>query len=491
MGRLVIEKFDGGLNTRDSVNSLSIRETPEAINFRVEERGALGLRKGVFNFSDLPGDSGQKAHIFFSPTLNKWFCIRQKTSPANMTLYWKAADLSGSWTSLGNLLTDGNSGGAVSWADWPGTTPYMFLSIGHQNGGVWFYDGTTLTKEGGLTGGISSLQVWQNRLWGCGYFDTTTPGKFKTRLVASKIGDPTLWSPAAGGLQVEIRDKDAEPLMTMGIASGALIIFKRRSAYRVNNSDTGAYTTIDPAVGSKGYRSIISLHGGIYTWGEGGIYAWDGNGPGVNIGDKVKPTIEFNTSQEIAAGEYNGNAIFTYPENGSSVNNAYLEIDPVQGWIMKHKFPNSAKDDVHSLANKNEELWAAIRDGDDLVRMFWNTEGSDDNSIFSGTYRTPWIQPEGGRNCHLQKIEIGASIDYLGVQTTLKFRVYKNFDRSSYDEYDITAAALAGDAGDERENIVLQSLGHSKAFAFEFVTGTDGGKVTIRSLIIETTPIER
>lgn len=481
MRRLTIDDFSGGSNTRDSVNALELSETPEAINWTLDERGALRFRKGCQNLVALPSTGA--AYIFYSAALDKWLCNQ------NSAVYVRPGDLSGSWTDL--TLTSLGSG-AVAFIDFPGNPPKVVMV--NTTGGVYTYDGTTDTRVSSTVRG-SCVALWQNKAWVGGYPTSDANGN-PTSIFNCAAGDPATWGAAVN----QFRELNAAPVTALGVVGGGLLAFKKRSSYRVNNADTGAYTTIDGSAGSVAPTAVTSVGGVLYSWGADGLYAWDGVGPGRSVADRLRPVFtraipDLGGAPMIAAKPLADRVVFAYPTITSTRNNRLLEYEPDTGASAIHALAGyeeaGTEKALASLAVKEHSLYAAVTDGLDLFEMFSDTAGSDDGTVYAATYRTPWIQPENGKLCRLSRVELQALIGSAYATTTLKLRVFKDFDLSSYDEYDVSNDVRGGDSSDQQEVAVIQSLGHSRAFAFEFVAGTAAGEVTVRSLTLETTVLER
>jgi hypothetical protein len=184
-------------------------------------------------------------------------------------------------------------------------------------------------------------------------------------------------------------------------------------------------------------------------------------------------------------------ALFAYPSSAGGNNDRLLEYDPEHGWLMKHQLASSSQDEISSFASKEADLYAAVRDGDDLFKIFSETAGADDGTLYAGNnFRTPWLQPAAGKMVRILRAQI-EGLTVTGGTTTLKVRVYKDWDLSSYTEYDLSTDLRGGDANDQVETSIIRYSLHSRAFAFEFVAGTAVGAASVNSLSIETIMLER
>jgi hypothetical protein len=487
-----LDNFGGGLNERDSPSELAPSETPSSQNWTLDQFGALKLRKGATNVATLPGLTGANtpASIFYSAVLDKWFCARLNAVAGDLHLYRRAGDLTGAWTDLG-VLKAGIQGGAA-FVDFPGTTPKVVIvpyqiPDGGAIGGIWTYDGTTLTNAAATLSG-RAVALWQNKVWVAGYPASDAVGN-PTRLFWSNLGNPSTWTPATDF--VDIRDKDAQRLTGLGVAAGALIVFKKRSTYRVNDSTAGAYQTIDPAAGAIRHEGIVGLRGRLYSWGADSLYESNGIGPGVRVGDKARPTFMADPAASgdpfVVGSVVEDRLLYAYPVLGSGTgwNDRLLEYDAEHGWLAKHRLGLSSKEKMSSFATKEADLYAAIMDGDVIFKLNGATPGADDGTVYASSYKTPWLQPAGGKLTLIMRAVIEGLL-LTGGTNTLKVRVYRDWDESSFDEYDVSSVLRGASASiNQLADPFLQSYRRLRAVQFEFVGGTAAGDATVRSLNVD------
>jgi hypothetical protein len=493
--RIDLHDFSGGLNLLDSPNELKPNETPDATNFTLDERGAFKWRGGSLNLGSLPGTSGKPAFLYFSPLLGIYLCARE--SAGTLKLF---SGSPGTWTDRGTI----NSGvtAQAAFIDFPGNPAKVVITTDVNSGatkGTWTWDGTTLTNVA-IIGG-TALVLWQDRAVFAGYPTSDATGN-PTRFWASAPKDPTDWTNAGGAWSQDVREKDAAPLTALGVVGGALLVFKQRSAYRINDSATGAYTTIDPDHGCLGPLALAPARGRLYVWGMKTICEFDGAGRGLSIADKLDPlfarTIGFGAygspDSIPVASTWRGRVYFAYP-SGAGGNDRILEYDPEQQWFMRHQLAASGQNKISSFALGavgQLDLKAASQNGDMVFTLFTQTPGSDAGTSYASltNYRTPWLQLNGGGLARLRRARVQGLVG-TGTTTTLDCKVYKDWDRSSSDAYAIGADLRGGDASDDQEYVDLQALGHSQAFAFEFVPGTANGDVKIGGLVLTSEELER
>jgi hypothetical protein len=493
--------FKGGLNTRDSPNELALNETPASTQWTLDSRGALKLRGGCVNRIALPGDTQTPAFIFYSQVFDIWLCARK--SGANFVLFTRPGDLSGAWTSRGNLAVANPGSMEAAFVEFSGASPVIVITCaatGLSGGGTYTYAPTTLTSVSATIRG-NAIALWKNRVWITGYPVSDANGN-PTRLFATKVGDVTVFA-APDGLTVDIRDLDAEGLTGCGVTTGALWVFKNRSAYRVYDETDGSYSTVDPAAGCVGPRAVVPLRGKLFTWGQDGIYEWAGASPGKNIAGKVQPLFAYTlgnvdppTIAQICGGVIGDRLLYGYPVSAFVTNSHLLELDPANGWVMQHQIANSAQDEVTSFAtwqgplvNEAGILFGAIKDGDDLFSMFDGSPGKDDATAYTGSYKTPWLQPSRGKRFRVQRALIEGLLEW-NKTNTMQITARHDWSLGGGETYDITTPIRGASAVFEQMQTDLRSLGQQRAIQFEIQAGNALGTAELRSIGLDVSLIE-
>jgi hypothetical protein len=475
MPLLDLKDFSGGLNVRDSLEALGPSETPDALNMTLTTRGSVRMRNGAVQVATLPSGVGENNFLYYSPILDKWF------HQQGDVLYVRPGDLSGSWTIHINPLTGGNN--IVAMCDF-GTVAV----ISQLGGAVWTTDGTTATLRTSAVGG-STIAVFKNRVWVSGG---------QASVFFSNVGDPNTWTTATDF--VLIREKDAEYVTAFGgNLAGGLVVFKRRSAYRITDAATGAYTTIDWDKGCVGPGAVATVKGLAYTWGHDSIYAWDGVSRGVSVADKIRPRFFDNTATEftfgfVRAGAFEDRAVFAFPYN-DIYNNRLLELFPgprntieqlpSASWIMEHQLAQSGEDAITWLAQKGNKLYAAIADGEVMYSLFDPTAiGQDDGTSYTAHFKTTHLTL--GKLARLQRCRVYGTALAAGTNTK-ELRTYKGWQTTVADTFDITTAL---ETSDREEVTDLRSLGHAEAHQLEFRVHSGTGEAQLHRLLVDLTPLE-
>lgn len=485
MASLVLDDFSGGLNLRDSPNQIALTESPNAYNWAITERGGLKRRNGHTNVVSLPGVAGTKAYIFYSAALDQWLCARETSgAPNTLKLFSRPGNLSSVWTDRGTINSVVSA--AAGFVDFPGATPKVVLCTNVNSGavkGIFTWDGTTLTDlaAGDLVCG-DALSLWQNKVFVAGYPTSDANGN-PTLLRWCDAGDPTTWT--ATNVQ-QFRELDAKPLTALGVAGGALVVFKKRSHYRVNDSSSGSFTTLDAAVGCVNARAVVPLRGRLFTWAADGIYECDGVGPADNVGDKLRPIYgdASTDTTTICGGVFEDHVIFAGTFGATSfagVSGQIIDYSPSLRAAVLHTFASTSQNELTSFASKEAVLYAAIVDGDDLFSMFTATPGADDGSNFTAGWKTPWLLPNSGQLARLHRLRLQGLVA-TGFSGTMNVEVDKDWAAiGSGLSYDISTGLVA--VGTEAQKAVdIQSLGHGYAFALAIAIGAGTGAASIRAL---------
>lgn len=474
MGSLFIPDFSGGLNLRDSPNEIALNETASAFNWTLDELGALKRRRSNAVAVSLPGVSGKKADIFYSAALDLWLCARETShAPNTLCLHSRPGDLSGSWTDRGVLNSVVTA--RAAFVDFPGTTPKVVITTDVNSGatkGVFTFDGAFALTSVSTTVAGNAITLWQDRAIVGGY-PTSDANGTPPSIFACAPKDPATWTTAGGGWTQQLREKDAAVVTGLSVASGALIAFKKRSTYRINDSSSGSYQTIDSSAGCVNPRAVVPLYGRLYTWGAASIYECDGVGPLVNVGDKLRPWfIDANTDQTtICGGAFNDNVIFAGTVAGPQ---RVVEFSPRNRWAVPHLLP-SGNEGLSSFSAKEATLYGAASGLNDLYTMFTATPADD------AEWNTPWFLPNSGMMSRLHRLRVqGLSAITGGTRPVVS--VYKDWNPNvGAQTFNISTDLLDSGSGEVQRSADIQSLGHGAAFAFDIIAAGSGA-VSIRAL---------
>lgn len=421
---LGISDFSGGLNLRDSPSELANNESPDLSNVTLDERGGVIQRLGQAKKNPAPYAGGIVPQNLFE---------------------WKAKGHI--FTQCGASIFKNDGTAAVqtfSTTDRVGFAVFAaaVYAIHPIDGTYSSTDGTTWAAVVGSPKG-TWLEPWQNRLTAGG--DPANP----PRLYASAIGDATDWATGAGhGWFNDIREKDSEVLVAGKSASGVdiaaqvgMVVCKNLSTYRINDSNTGAYETLDTTVGAASAISVVNSLNETFVLHQTGIYRTTGVSPLVLASGKLQPLftpgeIAFDQTALFAAGAKGDRVHFSLPRAGSTHNDLHLEYHPAQGWIV-------AGTDAASCYTRYTQNGEKLYGGSPTVAgqvYEMGTGGTDDGAAIVARYQTKWISPAGGIRCRFRKIRVFG-------RGSFSVFVKRDFDLGQGSENKFVAPAVGGKWG--------------------------------------------
>lgn len=406
--------FAGGLNLRDAPTELQANESPSCWNVTLDERGGVVKRLGYSKWN-----ASAAAHLFQDSYYSLLTGLLLWYSPADGKLY------SDPGTGVLTLRHTFTAGSRISMVDFAGNVYAV-----HPVDGLYSSpDGTTwtLVSKGAHATAIpvgSLLTGWQNKLWISG--DPSNPNC----LYFSAAGDATDWDSADGGGSVNIRDKDDAPIVALCGAIGydyqtkpGMFVFKQDSTYRLTDSTTGAYITIDGRVGAASKNSFIELYGEIIVACRRGLYQSKKLASFVPVGEKIFPVFDPSSTDDSKMANwcmgFQGDRVsLSITRQGSSVNDLALEYAPLYGWIVAG---SNAMSCYQSLVGGATEvlIGASPTVTGQLYQM--NTSGGDDGTDIASWFETRWYQVSSG---HAARMNLAR---FLIRCTNATMTVYANF----------------------------------------------------------------
>lgn len=378
---LRVRDFSGGLNLREAPPELAANESPDLWNVTLDERGGVAKRLGYTKVNSTAFSGGLVQNLHYSGTLSNLI------THAGSSLYL------GTTNTARQTFTTGARGGLCDFA--------AKVWAVHPVDGVYSSsDGITWTHIASSPPG-TSIVPWQNRLIVCG--DPANP----TRVSACAIGDGTDWSTAAGhGWNNEIRENpnDGSALQCLAAASGVdiagrpgLIACKRDSTYRIYDSSTGAYQTLDPNIGAASAKSVTTAFGKTIILSRQGIFWTDGVSPLQKASARVDPLFTPAALAEAqldlcAAGSFGDRCYFSLPRFGQTHADLMLEYHPLEGWITAG---SNAASCYATYAASTQALYT----GSPTVsgQVFQQLSGGSDNlASIQSWFQTKWFEPTEG-----------------------------------------------------------------------------------------------
>lgn len=382
--------FSGGLNLRDAPTELANNESPDLWNVTLDERGGVQKRLG----------HAKKNPVAYATTYPPQNEFEWKHGAAVFTQCGPDIFKDDTVASMHTFSTAARCG-FVEFAS-------SVYAIHPVDGLYASTDGITWTHVTGSPAG-ATLAVWQTRMLAGG--DPAQP----LRLYACAINDPSDWTTGVGhGWTNDIREGNDTGIVALSGASGVdisgrpgLLVFKKRSCHRVYDADTGAYTTLDPAVGAASANSVVDTLDRTVALSERGIFWTDGNGPMQQVSQKIQPLfdparIALDQLDLWCAGAKGDRVHFSLPLAGSTHNDLHLEYHPAQGWIVAG---SDAASCYATYTAGTEKLYGGSPTVAGQVYEM-GVGGTDDGAEIACRYQTKWIAPSGGIECSFRRLRV-------------------------------------------------------------------------------------
>lgn len=340
--RVTVRDFSGGLNIHDTPFELADNETADCTNATVDSRGGIASRLG-YRRTLLRGNT-DLASLSATPSVLKAFLWASSvsTDPVLVAQVGRTVYIGTSlgWTTHTNL--------------WSTTAPADYCVFNGKLLGVHPADGmkslatqvsvSWTTISGSPKGNM--IAPWEARVW-VGDGGATVNG---ARLSYSAAGDEATW-PATN--YVDIFELDGDVLTALASIEGALLVFKQSSTYRVYDSATAAYTSIDAKVGCVGPRQVTQRENVVYPLAYTGLYETTGAGELKELTKKIRPIFDASIGvdvagsvrtykrylynlQQAALGWNEDRLCFSAAMGAAGANNIMFELDPKEGWIVPH-----------------------------------------------------------------------------------------------------------------------------------------------------------
>lgn len=465
-GELQFRDFSGGLNVRDAASQLGQNESPADSNVTLDERGGVAKRLGYIKYNTNAFNASLTTTGYYWPTGQNLITqsgteLFKDTSASSFKTFTTAArcsmvDFTGKLFIIHPIdglfsydgttvvaLVGGPKGATIAaWQNklWASADPNAKSRVYFSAAG----DGTKWYQQQTTTNGSHTLPVGTITVLDTTGFTASGTINVGGQTVAYTSITPTTFAGCSGGSGViatgslvyqgtanfnDIREKDTEPVVCLSGASGldvsgrpGLLAFKNRSTYRIYDSSTGAFQTLDPQVGAASAQSVVNGFQRTVAIGESGIFWTDGVGPMRPASDKLQPL--FNPSQIaydkldlFCAGMRGDRMYFSLCRAGSSANDLMLEYHPLQGWIVANT--NSAS--FYATYGKNDQK---LYTGSPTVngRVYEQFQGgSDDGVAITSYWQSKWIEPTAGHPVRI----VRARINGRGAADILVLRDYE------------------------------------------------------------------
>lgn len=196
-------------------------------------------------------------------------------------------------------------------------------------------------------------------------------------------------------------EKDQQALVAIHVGSGqdilgqpGLLCFKQESTYRISDSATGAYTTVDGTVGAAGALAVVGVGSKVLTISKHGISWWREDQAGmVNASSQFLPLwdpAQLNLSELSlwCAGREGTRAVFSCTRLGSTANDLSIRYSPDQNWLA----PGSDAMSCYATSTGAGEI---LYGGSPTVSgqaYQLHSGGTDDGAGIDWRLQTRWIE---------------------------------------------------------------------------------------------------
>lgn len=409
---LPIRGFDGGLNLRDTWSELAPNETPLAYNVVYDERGAVVARLGLIAMnaaSLLPAAPG---YLYYSRVADA--VLAYIPTHAGAGKLYASVDAGTTWTAVYTGFTAGAKGAIVDFNN-------RVVVVNTLDGVYSFPAGLAApTHTAGGTNNMdeargSAIAAWRNRVIVAG--DPRNDASHSVaRLYASGIADELTWNDGATAKSWtnDLREIDDQPITAIGAGQGvdinqkpSLLVCKQNSCYRVNDSETGAYTTLHASgAGCGSATGLATVLGRIVMINDTGLWMTDGIQTPVRVSDKVSPLFENDlnlaTLSSWSAGVHRDRVVFNVARGSSVTNNLQIEYHPLVGWIAVHKGMSLGPMTVYTK-NTRRLIGAAAATGK-VYRV--GAGGTDDGAEISCFWSSKDFPLMAGREVRLRQVRV-------------------------------------------------------------------------------------
>lgn len=462
-GSIDVEDFGGGVDFVSDPGEIALNRTPYSLNFRVSPEAKLISRfpspnRVLIAAADLLG--GVSKYLYYSPALAT-FLIQRDTGIYRATI--NASHFITAETLLYTLTTNAK----IAACDFNGECVFT-----HPVDGVFTVSAAFAVTNRSVTAKGSCITPWQNKVWVGG-----DPGN-KSRVWWCNIGNAAVWT--TGTDFNDLRDVDGEIVTAIGGGNGmdvsgrpGLLVFKERSAYRINSSATGAYTTIDTVNGAGGSEAVASIDGKTATVSAYGIFLTDGVGKLQRVSGPLGVMFDGLYSDRTKPDQYvatvkDGCFLFSHPQLALGAGNqVYLEYHPTDGWLMMHETAatGGAEGGFISATRYSpypDQTYALLRDGRRVVTMQDAGSAAGDSASFTPTFtwECPWVLLNGGEKARVRKFAIvGRSIG------NLSWELRRDWNEATITRSAITGLNASGTSGIPTRWTPVRSLGVCRAIS--------------------------
>lgn len=265
-----------GLNQAGDENRLSPVYSPDAVNMDTEG-GRLRVAKGFTKYS--------AARVPGNADIDLLTCLRTAEGDIPVAIAGGSvyALIEGSWELKYSYESVPAGVSYDSATVRIGMTDYLVIADGaHQ---MIKFDGETVTAFGSAEGcsdiAVSFLTVYRGRLFAAG--DAENPDRIYYSVLPGSGRTVEDWgyveaSPAVEGGHAEVGPAGGDPIVAIKALSNQLLIFKKRSLYRLIGDRPSNYTIehIDASVPCTRHTAVVNYGDMLYFVTAEGLYCYNG-----------------------------------------------------------------------------------------------------------------------------------------------------------------------------------------------------------------------
>ncbi|MEN6470361.1 MAG: hypothetical protein ABFC62_02730 [Clostridiaceae bacterium] len=371
-----------GLDQSASENGIAGGMSPDACNMDTAD-GALRVAKGFMPHIEAPVPGTDVPHRLF---LYRSASDEQFLALAGQSLY---AYRAGAWAKVYEYEGTLENFRFCAVQAQIGTTDYLIVGCGEKQ--LIKYDGSAATLFGSAAG-VSDLPVLHLAAYKGRLFSAGDPSN-KNRLYWSQLpgNGRTIesWAPAASSPNVEggyaeVGSDGSDPITGILALSNQLLIFKRRSMFRLIGEKPGNFTieSVDAVAEYAAHTALVRVADAVYYLTDAGLSAFNGvTARTLADARRIKTFLSGADVSDARGVLARDKLLFAVKENGES---AIVEYDLMRRAYMLRRgftaYDLCARDGAAYLIDGNR-LVCKFDTGDSYnglpIRAWWRTPSTD------------------------------------------------------------------------------------------------------------------
>ena len=382
-----IDNFRGGLNFSADEEQIPRNATQRAENVDISD-GSLKTANGYCKYIDTQIPGGGSIGSIMEFYKNGVTGIESSLVGASGTkvYYWDGDE----WIEIGSSFTSDIFSSLVWQKE---TTELLILTNGKESPQKWAGPGDNLLDLDGSPPIMKSIALHRERLWGVG-----DPNHLSGAWYSNEL-NPEDWVEGEDDAgRIDILTWDGGICIAIVNVFDDPVIYKTHNIWRIAGTYPSEYSQnqIFTTKGAIAPRSVVTAGPMAFHLCDDGIYTYDSNQTSLLGGDVIRPWFVNNLNMQYAqmasAAIHDSKLYMAFPTGISTVNNAVIEYDMINGNFMLR-----TGIEVAQFLKYDNKLLFVNRDG--YVYEYDNGH-SYDGSAIRALYETPW---EFGKNRFSQK----------------------------------------------------------------------------------------